>query len=123
MYSYFRIITPCIFVVLLFSWRWNSRCTKHNNDNKLSVGGIFHDLEKSFDCMNHDILLLKLKFYGVIGKAYILIKSYLKDRYQRVLIDNRHYNSISSDWAKVKHDVPQGSVLSPSFFLLCVNDL
>jgi len=51
--------------------------------------------------MNHDILLLKLKFYGVIGKAYTLIKSYLKDRYQRVLIDNRHYNSISSDWAKL----------------------
>jgi hypothetical protein len=42
----------------------------------------------AFDCVNHDILLSKLEFYGIVGKAYALLKSYLKDRYQRVLIDN-----------------------------------
>ena len=40
------------------------------------VGGIFCDLEKTFACMNLGILLLKLKFYGIVGKAYTLIKSY-----------------------------------------------
>jgi len=73
--------------------------------------------------MNHDILVLKLKFYGVIGKACTMIKLYLKDRYQRVLIDNTHYNGISSDWVEVKHDVPQGSILGPLFFLLYINYL
>jgi len=45
-------------------------------NNKLTVGGIFCDLEKTFACMNICILLLKLKFYGIVGNAYTLIKSY-----------------------------------------------
>jgi hypothetical protein len=45
-------------------------------NNKLAVGGIFCELEKTFTCVNHGILILKLKFYGIVGKAHILIKSY-----------------------------------------------
>jgi hypothetical protein len=48
--------------------------------NKLIVGSIFCNLEKAFDCANHDILLSKLEFYGVVGKFNILMTSYLKDR-------------------------------------------
>jgi hypothetical protein len=43
-------------------------------NNKLTVSGIFCDLEKAFDCMNQDILLLKLEFYSIVGKAYTQIK-------------------------------------------------
>jgi hypothetical protein len=45
-------------------------------NNKVTVGGIFCDLKKTFACVNYGILILKLKFYGIVGKARTLIKSY-----------------------------------------------
>jgi hypothetical protein len=53
-------------------------------NNKQLVGGIFCDLHKAFNCVNHDILIKKLEFYGITGKFGALLKSYLKGRYQRV---------------------------------------
>jgi hypothetical protein len=50
------------------------------------LGGIFCDLKKAFDSVNHEILLSKLTFYGIEGKFCDLITSYLSDRYQRVLV-------------------------------------
>jgi hypothetical protein len=41
--------------------------------NKVSVGGIFCDLEKALDCVNYDTSLLKLEFYGIVGKANALV--------------------------------------------------
>jgi len=57
-------------------------------NNKLTVSGIFCDMEKDFDCVNHDRLLLKMEVYRIVGKAYTLIKSNFSDRYQRLLMDN-----------------------------------
>jgi hypothetical protein len=90
-------------------------------NNKLLVGGVFCDLQKAFDCVNHDILLSKIEFYGISGKANNLIKSYLQDRFQRVLLhqDSRKYNS---EWKTVTNGFPQGSILGP-LFLLYVNNL
>jgi len=45
-------------------------------NNKQIVEGIFCDLLKAFDCINHAVLLQKMKFYGVSGKFYKLLKSY-----------------------------------------------
>jgi len=62
------------------------------------VGGIFCDLEKAFDCVNHKILLSKLEFYSVKGKTRLWFESYFRNRYQKVLITNnvlnRNYFSI-----------------------------
>jgi len=62
-------------------------------NNKLLVGGIFCDLEKAFDCVNHDILLSKMKFYGISEKDLTLYQSYLDKRYCRTAIYNDSENS------------------------------
>jgi len=57
-------------------------------NTKTLVGGLFCDLQKAFDCVDHDILLSKMKFYGITGSTGRLMESYLRQRYQRVMINN-----------------------------------
>ena len=80
-------------------------------NNKFSCG-IFIDLEKVFDTVDHNILLSKLNYYGIRGIANDWFKSYLSNRSQFVSI-----NGFNSDHQNIECGVPQGSVLGPLAFL------
>ena len=76
------------------------------------VGGLFSDIHKAFDCVNHEILIAKLETYGISGSSKKLIQTYLKDRYERVVISNDSNINSNPSWTLVKNGVTQGSVLA-----------
>ena len=69
-------------------------------------------MEKAFNSVNHDLLLSTLSYYGMSGKATLLLESYLPNRYQRIQIINSYLNSNTvSKWTKIKYGVQKGSIL------------
>jgi hypothetical protein len=87
-------------------------------DRKEVTAGVFLDLSKAFDTLNHEILLAKLQHYGINGLTLKWIKSYLMGRKQFVQIKE----SRSSEQTIVC-GIPQGSILGPLLFILYINDI
>ena len=84
-------------------------CNKALDDNKF-IAAILMDLSKDFDCLPHNLLLLKLEVYGLSKNSLKLLQSYLENRKHRIKI-----GSYYSDWDQMCKGVPQGSILTQFF--------
>ena len=87
-------------------------------DNHQSAAAVLMDLSKAFDCLPHNLLIEKLRAYGLAPDAINLLSSYLSDRVQQVI-----RGSHTSTWENIIKGVPQGSILGPLLFNVFLNDI
>ena len=127
-YSYFEI--KALFSPCQSGFRKNGSCTSQlllitqeifrsfDTSPSIEARGIFLEISKVFDKVWHEGLLFKLQTYGIKGPLLALIKNFLSDRFQRVVL-----NGQTSDSKSILACVPQGSILGPLLCLIFANDL
>ena len=87
-------------------------------DPPKDIRAVFLDISKAFDKIWLPGLIFKIKSFGISGDLLELIKNFLSNRFQRVVL-----NGQTSEWGKINAGVSQGSILGPLFFLIYINDL
>ena len=90
----------------------------HAVENNKTTIGVYLDLSKAFDTIDHNILLHKLEHCGFRGVVHEWFDSYLSDRQQYV-----QFHNSKSEPQRVICGVPQGSILGPLLFILYINDI
>ena len=101
----------CSLLHMVESWR-------NTLDQKEIIGAVFVDLSKTFDIIDHNVLIAKVNAYGASGYSLKFIFSYLKNRKQRTAIENSY-----SPWKEIKALAPQGSILDPLFLNIFIDYL
>ena len=87
-------------------------------DSGKTPGVLYIDVSKAFDKLSFEIIMYKLKYYGVMGTELRLLTDYLTNRKQYV-----HFNNHNSDTTNISTGVPQRSILGPLIFSILINDL
>ena len=87
-------------------------------DDGFEVGGVFLDISKAFGKVWHESLIFKFKQNGISGNLLNLLRDFLRNRKQRVLLNGK-----VSDWSDVRADALQGSILGLLLLLIYINDL
>jgi len=97
-------------------------------DKRVNIIGIFTNLTKAYDVLNHKLLLEKLFCYGIMGSTNSWFRSYLTNKNQFIEFNQSDSSSVTvnryrSSSTEIKQGEPQGSLLSPLLFLLYINGL
>jgi hypothetical protein len=93
-------------------------------NQKIHVEGIFCDLAKNSDCVNHEIFFSKLHFYGIQGTVTKWFKSYVTDRKQKVEIKSpNNTQNFFSDWTIIEHSSSSRVNSRALVFIICINNL
>ena len=102
-------------VTALISWVEDWRLPLDNKQKALLLS---MDMSKAFDLVLPSLTVVKLGAYGFNDKSLLLMRSYFKDRLNRVKVDKT-----TSDWNVMKRGCPQGSFFGPTLWTLYQNDL